>query len=160
MVFYGEPRAHLHGHDAGNAMKVALIPLAIGTLTTWLLAGPFSEFLSATLPFHEIEALPTLSILEEVVTAPATIVALVVIVLGLLAWSWRKQLSGLAGALKPVAVAAENSFGFEAINRGIVRATQSIAERLRSTQTGYLNWNVAGILFGLIVVLAVLVWGA
>ena len=41
MVFYGEPRGHAHAHDAGPAMKVALVPLALGTLTTWLLAGPF-----------------------------------------------------------------------------------------------------------------------
>ena len=34
-----------HAHDAAPAMQVALIPLAFGTLTTWLLAGPFSQFL-------------------------------------------------------------------------------------------------------------------
>ena len=46
MVFYGENRAQLHGHDAGPAMKVALVPLALGTLVSWLLAGPFSRMLA------------------------------------------------------------------------------------------------------------------
>ncbi len=49
------PAAQLHAHDAGLAMRVALIPLALGTLTTWLLAGPFGHLLKGTLPFHEIE---------------------------------------------------------------------------------------------------------
>ena len=54
---------------------------------------------------------------------------------------------------------ATNSFGFEAINRGVVRVTQNTAEALRVTQTGLLSWNVAGIAVGLIVVLIVLAWG-
>ena len=39
MVFYGEPHSDQHVHDAGPAMKVALIPLAVATLPSWLLAG-------------------------------------------------------------------------------------------------------------------------
>ncbi len=35
LVFYGEPRSHLHGHDAPAAMRVSLSLLAAGTLTTW-----------------------------------------------------------------------------------------------------------------------------
>ncbi|HPV08164.1 MAG TPA: NADH-quinone oxidoreductase subunit L, partial [Aggregatilineales bacterium] len=43
MVFYGERRSTAHVHDAPTAMRVALIPLAIGTVTTWLLIGPFGR---------------------------------------------------------------------------------------------------------------------
>ncbi len=56
MVFFGEPRGGKHVHDAGPAMKVALVPLAFGTLTTWLLAGDFGHFLGKALPpEHEVE---------------------------------------------------------------------------------------------------------
>jgi NADH-quinone oxidoreductase subunit L len=157
LVFYGEARSKLHVHDAGTAMKVALIPLALGTLTTWLLAGPFGRMLQSTLPFHGIDVTSTVAALKEVVTAPATLIALAVIALGLAAWWQRKRLEGLANALQGVARAAADSFGFEAINRGVVRGTQATGEALRVTQTGTLNWNVVGIVAGLIVVLAILI---
>ncbi len=160
MVFYGEPRKELHAHDAGVYMKVALIPLAALSLVTWLAAGPFSTLLKNTLPNHEIKLLPTMHMVEEVVTAPATWIAMLVIAIGLVAWWQRHRLDGLAKSLKGLGDAAVNSFGFEAINHGIVDGVQSTAESLRVTQTGVLNWNVASILIGLIVVLLILVMGA
>ena len=46
MVFFGEPRGTPGTCTTpGVAMKVALVPLALGTLTTWLLAGDFAHFL-------------------------------------------------------------------------------------------------------------------
>ena len=159
MVFYGEQRSHLHGHDAGNAMKVSLILLAAGTLTTWLLAGPFGELLHSTLPTHEIEALPTLEVLKEVVTAPATLLALAVIALGLAAFWWRSAIKGLTDSLKWLASIAKHSYGFEAINRFIVNISQGGGEVLRYTQTGVLGWNVFGIVAGLAIVLGILAMG-
>jgi len=160
MVFFGEARSHLHGHDAGTAMRVAFVPLALGTLTTWLLAGPFGHLLQSTLPHHEVEVESTGAVLMEVITAPATLVALVVIALGLAAWWGRERLAGLARSLQGVGAAAANSFGFEAINRAIVAGTQRSAEALRGTQTGMVNWNVLGILAGLVIVLAIVALGA
>jgi len=159
MVFFGRPLSALHGHDAGVAMRVALIPLALGTLTTWLLAGPFSHLLAETLPFHEVHAESTAYIVAEVITAPATLVALAVIALGLAAWIGRGRLFGLSSALRGLGRAAANSFGFEAINRGVVDLTQKSAEALRTTQTGIVSWNIVGIIAMLAIVLAVLAWG-
>jgi len=159
LVFYGQPRSEVHAHDAGTAMKVALAPLALGTLTTWLLAGSFARLLSESLPAHEIAAHPTAEILLEVVTAPVTWVALLVIGLGLLAWWQRERLMGIGKALTGLKNLALNSFGFEAINRGVVLGMQNSAEKLRDTQTGMLNWNVAYLLIALILVLAVLALG-
>lgn len=159
MVFYGEPHSEKHVHDAGPAMKVALIPLAFATLTSWLLAGSFGKLLGPdTLPSHGIEIASLGEVVHEVLSLP-TLIALVVIALGLAAWWWRGKLSGLANALKGVGTAAANSFGFEAINRGIVKGTQNTAEALRVTQTGLLNWNIFGIVAGLILVLAVVIFG-
>jgi len=160
MVFYGKPRAKLHAHEAGTAMKTALAPLAAGTLLTWLLAGPFSKLLETTLPHHALEAHSTLHFLEEVILAPATLIAMAVIALGLAAWWQRERLQGLVHALRGLARAATDSFGFEAINRGIVRATQNSAENLRVTQTGLVSWNILGIMAGLVLVLVILLLGA
>jgi NADH-quinone oxidoreductase subunit L len=158
LVFFGSERSHLHAHDAQTAMKVSLGLLSLGTLTTWLLAGPFSELLHGTLPFHEIHALPTTEILQEVISLP-TLIALNAVAIGLILWWTRDFWKGLVNRAQGLAQMARDSFGFEAINRGVVRVTVQSAESLRVTQTGLLNWNVAGIIGGLIVVLIVLAAG-
>ena len=158
MVFFGEPRGGKHVHDAGLATKVALVPLALGTLTTWLLAGDFGHFLGKALPEgYEVET--TAALLTKIATAPATFVALAVVALGLAAWWQREKLSGVASALRGVGTMASNSFGFEAINRAIVGITAGSAESLRTTQTGVLNWNVLAILAALVVLLGILALG-
>ena len=161
MVFYGEPAAARHAHDAGPAMKVALVPLAIGTLTTWLLAGGFARFLGSALPEahggHAVES--TGALLAQIATAPATAVALLVVAAGLGCYWQRARLSGLSAALEGVGSMARHNFGFEAINRGVVIVTQEAAESLRVTQPGILNWNVMAILVALVVVLAILALG-
>jgi NADH-quinone oxidoreductase subunit L len=159
LVFYGPPRSELHAHDAGPAMKIALAPLALGTLTTWLLAGGFSRLLSETLPAHAIAALSTGEILLEVVSAPVTLIALAVILLGAAAWWQRDRLTALAKGLTAVRTAVSNGFGFEALNRWVVTVVQNGAETLRVTQTGALSWNVAYLVIALLLVLAILVFG-
>jgi len=160
MVFYGQERSKLHGHDAPLAMRIALIPLALGTLTTWLLAGSAGKLLAnSILPFgNEVESLST--VLGKVVLNPATLIALIVVLLGLGIWYWREQFKGLAQSLHWLGKAAADSFGFEWINKGIVKTTIDGAEGLRVTQTGVLNWNLLGIVAGLVIVLAILVMGA
>ncbi len=156
MVFIRRPDKASNAHDAGTAMKVALISLALATLTTWLLAGPFSNLLEGI----QVEpAAATIKILGEVISTPMTLVALAVIATGLAAWWWRQRLLPVTRALQWVKKAASASFGFEAINQGIISAVQDSGEALRVTQTGLLNWNVFGILLALVVVLAILVWG-
>ncbi len=160
MVFYGEERSELHVHPVGVFSKIALTPLAIGAVTTWLLAGPFAKTLAGSLPVHTIHEMTTLEMIKEVFGTPATFIALAVVGFGVLTWFLREHLNGVVKALHFVQVAAENSFGFEAINRGIVRGVSGLAEALRGLQTGQLNWNVFGILVALILVLAVLLIGA
>ena len=159
LVFFGEERSRLHAHDAQSAMKVSLGLLALGTVTTWLLAGPLNELLKSTLPFHNLSELTTGEMINEVIGAPATYLALAVIAIGVWCWQQRNRLTGITKTLQGFGRMATNSFGFEAINRGVVRATRGTAEALRVTQTGLLSWNVVGIALGLIVVLIVLAWG-
>jgi NADH-quinone oxidoreductase subunit L len=157
LVFFGETRSHLHVHETGNAMKTALIPLALGTLTTWLLVGPFSELLKNTLPMHEIELVSLGGLAQKLFSDPLTYLALGVIAVGIVCWWQRQSLEVVAKGFSSFSKAAQNSFGFEAINRVVVKVTQEGAEALRPTQTGVLAWNVAGILLALIVVLLILI---
>jgi NADH-quinone oxidoreductase subunit L len=159
LVFFGKERNYLPVHPAGTGMNVALGMLAAGTCLTWLLIGRLSGLLSSTLPFHDIEPESLLEMVTAVLTAPSTWFTLLIIAMGL-GYSWLRargyQLFG-GGWLNSV---AETSFGFEPVNRLIVRGTYRIAEQLSLTQTGELNWNILGIISALLVVLVVLWLGA
>ena len=167
MVFFAAPaEKDRHVHEAGPAMKVALIPLALGSLVTWLLAGPFHALLARTLPFHfggagegALETPGTWQVVVEVITAPSTWIALAVVAVGILAWLSRGVFAKLGAGLRPARRAAEAGFGFEAVNRGVSNAVQGMGEGLRATQTGILNWNIAAIVMAVIAVLAAVALG-
>jgi NADH-quinone oxidoreductase subunit L len=160
MVFFGEP-AHPSRkvHDAQMAMRVALLPLAIGALTTWLLAGLLSKASADTLPFHGLHELTTLELAEEILLAPATWIAMAVIAAGFLTWVFRGKLTWLSKSFAWLAFAAKNSFGFEKINQFVVTLIQRSASLLRKTQTGQLNWNIAALISCLVIVLIIVIWG-
>ncbi len=160
LVFFGEPRSEYHVHPIGWEMKVALIPLAAAALLSWLAVGRFSVLLGEkSLPFHSIEPLPLQELFHMVISIP-TLVVLAVIAAAILFWVFHKKLKGVINGLKSIRWAAENSFGFEAINNAVVKVTESTAEALRSTQTGILGWNVFGIVASIIILFAILILGA
>lgn len=160
MVFYGESNEELSIHPLGRNMKIALAPLAFGALTTWLLIGPFSKMMSQSLPVHGLHELTLVQMVEHVVSAPATWIAVAIILLGMMTWFGRESLESVQTIFKPLANIAEASFGFEGINKFIVSSSNSIGEKLRTTQTGKLNWNIFYLLVALVVVFAVLLIGA
>jgi len=160
LVFFGQPQGKTHVHDAGAPMQTALIPLALGTLTSWLLIGWFGNWLQATLPYEHLHVAGTGEMLLAIITAPATYLALAVVALGLAAWWQRDRLTGLGRSLQGFGRAAANGFGFESLNQGAVNLTQKAAAALQLTQTGQLNWNVVGIVAALVVVLLVLAGAA
>src|SRR5574341_1637937 len=154
LTFFGEPRVQRHAHDAGPAMRISLGLLALGTLTTWLLAGSLERLLTPCLA----SACTLEAMVSRVVTATSTFIALAAIGAGIAGWWWWERQSYSRSPM--LARAAASGFGFEWINRRIVAVTQGTASALRTLQTGQLNWNVAGIVGGLILVLAVLMWRA
>jgi NADH-quinone oxidoreductase subunit L len=160
LVFFGKPAADQHVHKTGTAMKVALLPLAIGAFISWLVAGPLMDLMKSSLPFHEIETTSTWQLAREILTAPETLLVLAVIILGATIWRARRPLGWLFKMVRPLDKLADASFGFEAINRAVVRGVQGFGEAMRFTQTGELAWNVVGIAAGLIILLAILTLGA
>ena len=159
LVFFGAAREELHVHRAGDAMRVALGILAVSTCVTWLFFGGLNGLFSTTLPFHDIEHESLLEVVTAILSAPATWFALLVVGLGFVIAYIRmmgfKYFGG--GILQPL---VDTSFGFDSLNTLVVKVVSNFAERLRATQTGELNWNILGIIGGLLVVLVVLWMGA
>lgn len=161
MVFEGAAATPREVHDAPSAMRLSLSLLAFGCLTSWLLAGPFGHLLARTLPFHTLHPVTTLEFVVELVSQPSTALALVVVLSGLACWQFRDRLMGVRSALARARALTSSDFGFEPLNKLIVRVTQRTANWLGRTQSGQLNWNIAGIAGGLTLVLAaVLIWGS
>ena len=160
LVFFDAPRSDLHVHPSGNAIKFATAALALGTLSTWLLAGPLSGFFAKSLPFHALEELSTWQMAEEVLLAPGTWLALSVIACGAGLWVFTRNRSA-AGSMRQVFDGLVNSsFGFETLNRHVLSLVVRVSTVLQKTQTGQLNWNILGIIGALLVVLVVLFRGA
>jgi hypothetical protein len=86
-------------------------------------------------------------------TAPITALALGCVALGFLLWGLHHRLGWLTARLQFFSRVASQDFGFEALNRAVMRSISILAERLRSTQTGDLNWNIWGIVVGLVAIL-------
>lgn len=158
LVFGGEKRSSLHAHDATLAMRISLGLLIAGSLTSWLLAGSFNHLLCETLPFHEIHDLALVEILRVVIMAPLTWLALGVIGFGMLVWWLRDRLSWLTRGLGWLNSLTAHSFGFEWVNLQIIKIVKGLSGVAAITQTGMLNWNVVGIVGGLIVILIYLGW--
>jgi len=160
MVFFGEPRSDYHAHPVGLAMKIALAPLALGALVSWLAVGHFSVLLGPnSLPYHGIEPFSLGQMVHEVVALP-TLIPLAVIGLGILCWVFRSQLTWLVKGLDWMRWLAEHSFGFEGINSGIVKGAEASAEGLRVTQTGLVSWNLLAVLATLIIFFTLFAIGA
>jgi NADH-quinone oxidoreductase subunit L len=139
--------------------SIVLGLLALCTLTTWLLAGPFGNLLSASLPFHGLLAETTAQVCIGIIRAPSTLLALTVTLLGLAGWWWRERLAGLTNRFRWLDRAARAEFGFEWLNDQVAGAILFASRALSATQTGQLNWNMVGIVGGLVIVLAILAWG-
>lgn len=157
LVFFGASRVTRPARDALPAMRVALVALAFGALTTWLLAGPFECLLGGYPPMGGLFS-QTAQVCRQVIVAPTTALALLVTALGFAAWWWREQLGWLTAHLSWLVRLADGDFGFTWFNAQVVNLTLRLAQAARMTQTGQLNWNIAGIVSGLVLVLLFLMW--
>ena len=80
-------------------MGVALIPLAFGTLLPGCWPVHLARCWTKPCPSTRLRRNRLVAIVLEVVEAPATLIALAVIALGVAAWVWRGRLAGMTKAL-------------------------------------------------------------
>jgi NADH-quinone oxidoreductase subunit L len=158
LVFFGR-RGTLHPvAEAPALMRAILGILVVLSATTWLGGGLLSQTLSTTLPQHALEAESMLQQITRLLAAPSTYLALVLSGVGLALWIWRERLAALKQGLQPLARIAADGFGFERVDRTASSFVQRAAAWLARTQTGSLNWNIAGLVGALALILGVLVW--
>jgi NADH-quinone oxidoreductase subunit L len=156
-VFFTEGEWVWPLHDASPTMRLPLIVLAVGALTTWLLAAPLGASLAASMPYHDV---PHITLAEMIVHAlqPGVLIALSVIASGLLAYPLRRPLSVIGVLLTPLTRAARADFGFDGVMRGMASLVSGTALAALRTETGQINWNIAGIAGALLAILGILAW--
>ena len=137
-------------------MRVSLGLLAVGTLTTWLLAGPFGAS-AGTAPCRSTSCTPS-DLGELVARDPGRAAHLAragrdragpagLVVAG--SPGLARGRVRLAGRRWPRRASASSG----SIEQVVRRDAGHPPNALRATQTGQLNWNVVGIIGGLVVVL-------
>ena len=158
LVFYGPARDELHPHAVGLPTKISLAVLAVGAFTTWLLFEGIDRLFALTLPFHGFEPEGLLEVVKVISISPWTWLALAVIGAGagLFWWLGRKD----PFERGPLGGIVDASFGLEPVNAHVVSDMKMLSAVFSKAQTGELNWNILGILGGLLLVLVVLMWGA
>ena len=160
LVFFRQPETAPAGHGATPMTMVApLVVLAIGACLAWLVAEPFARWMQATLPFHTAFLLPDRPV-EELISVHtavslSTAVVLGVTLLSALLWVWTSRRSG-TGATQ--AIARTEAF-FNDSASAVAGATRGAAGLLQTTQTGQLNWNVAGLALLAVALLLIVVLG-
>ena len=158
LVFYRKSGADSSIQEAPPITRFVLAVLALGVLTTWLLIGTFSRKLVNSLPFHNLHSESLLAVMVEIFSSPWTYLILGVVCIGLLVWIYRSRLTRITQALAVSDEFIRQGFGFEQINQYIIHVTRNTAESIRKLQTGQLNWNILGIMLGLVVVLVLAAW--
>ena len=160
LVFRGEPRFSGTAHDAPTPMSSVLAILAGAATTSWLLLGPYSEAMVATMPAYPVGGTSVLDVGAMVLRWPEILVPLAVLALsGYLVFRHGPRFEARLPEASAYARIVRSGFGLDAAYNVFARGLAEFAQGLRATQTGDLNVNVAGVLGAILVIVVVLLLG-
>jgi len=148
LVFFRQGQSPATNHGRVSWFMVGpLVVLAVAVLIIWPVAGPLATWLRATLPFHAPYLLPEWPVAEliswQTVLSPSTAIVLGATLAGALLW-WARR--GVGAGELPGSVGIGRAEGlFDRAATSISTVTRGTAALLQQTQTGQLNWNIAGV---------------
>lgn len=166
LLFFSEPQNAREPVKASVSpfMMLPLVILALGASFAWLLAEPLALWMKQTMPFHNAFLLPGRAVGDLISThtffSISTVIVLSMTTVGLLlGWQSARRISTdqprstLTRAIERTGMVFDDSASYvAAIARGA-------SAGLQKSQTGQLNWNIAGIVLGLIALLIILLQG-
>ena len=166
MVFIATPHTE-SAHEKIHVSPFMTIPLgilAIGVTFAWLLIEPFANWMKATLPYHELFLMSDWPAEQLISTHTAlstsTLLVLLVTAVGLIFGKRSADKSAVVGGTSLMARRIDRiGMVFDQSARAVVDATRTSAALLQKTQTGQLNWNVVGIVLGMIALLLIVLQG-
>lgn len=145
-------------HDGPVAMSAPLVILAAGAVLFWLAVGFYSQNVVSGAEAYDLHTIQ-LGELVQHVTANGLLVGvtgvIIVVFFGLwIQWARTGQAIMMEGPVAQWLI--DTKCFFDAFYRTAVDMIAGFCHGLRRLQTGDLNYNVAGIVFGLIVLLILL----
>jgi NADH-quinone oxidoreductase subunit L len=153
LVFWGESRRDSTAHEAPWQMTVPLVLLALGTIVSWLGIG----FLSRA--YHSFDlsdfGLTLSSFIIETFQTPVVWISLVAFLIGIGLFKIRKQYAANKAGEQSVIIARQG-YGFDRFYGGIIRCLRWFSTQFRKTHTGDLNYNIAGIALGFLLLILIL----
>jgi len=153
LVFWGESRRDKTAHEAPWQMALPLIILALGTIVSWLGIGFLSRaYASFDLSEH---GLTLSSFIVETFETPVVWISIAAFLIGIGLFKVRKQYAANKAGEKSVIIARQG-YGFDAFYGGIIRSLRGFSTHFRKTHTGDLNYNVAGIVLGFLLLILIL----
>jgi NADH-quinone oxidoreductase subunit L len=153
LVFWGESRRNTIAHETPWQMATPLVLLAIGTVVSWMGIGFISR---AYTTFNLSEHGFTLSsFISETFQTPVIWISLVAFIIGIGLFMIRKRYAANKIGDRTVIV-AQQGYGFDTFYGWIIQCLRGFAARFRKTQTGDLNYNIAGIALGFLLLVIIL----
>jgi len=159
LVFWGKSRREKAAHEAPWQMSVPLILLMIGTIVSWLSIGFLTRAYSS-FNIAEVHPLDLITFITETFSNPVMYLSLFAFFIGVGIFLVRKVYAENKIGRTAITV-ARKGYGFDTFYGWIVLGLRAFATRFRKTHTGDLNYNVGGIVIGLIllIVLVMLIGG-
>lgn len=153
LVFWGESRRNTTTHEAPWQMAVPLLLLAIGTIVSWMGIGFLTRaYTSFDLSEH---GLTLSSFIIETFQTPVVWISLAAFIIGVGLFMIRKRYAANKVGNRTVIVARQG-YGFDTFYGWIIQCLRGFAARFRKTHTGDLNYNIAGIALGFLLLLIIL----
>ena len=153
LVFWGESRRNTTAHEAPWQMAAPLVLLAIGTVVSWMGIGFLTRaYTSFDLSEH---GLTLSSFIIETFQTPVVWISLAAFIIGIGLFMIRKRYAANKVGDRTVIVARQG-YGFDTFYGWIIQCLRGFAARFRKTHTGDLNYNIAGIALGFLLLLIIL----
>jgi NADH-quinone oxidoreductase subunit L len=153
LVFWGESRRNTMAHEATWQMAAPLVLLAIGTIVSWMGIGFLTRaYTSFDLSEH---GLTLSSFISETFQTPVVWISLGAFIIGIGLFMIRKRYAANKIGDRTVIVARQG-YGFDTFYGWIIQCLHGFATRFRKTHTGDLNYNIAGIALGFLILLIIL----
>jgi len=153
LVFWGESRRNTTAHEAPWQMAAPLILLAIGTVVSWVGIG----FLSRAYKSYDLSehGLTVSSFVTETFQTPVVWISLIAFFIGIGLFMIRKQYAVQSIGARTVIIARQG-YGFDRFYGWIIQCLRRFALVFRKTHTGDLNYNIAGIALGFLLLFIIL----
>jgi len=153
LVFWGESRRTTTAHEAPWQMAAPLVLLAIGTVVSWMGIGFLSRaYTSFDLSEH---GFTLYSFITETFQTPVVWISLIAFLMGVGLFMIRKRYAANIIGDRTVIVARQG-YGFDRFYGWIIQCLRRFTLGFRNTHTGDLNYNIAGIALGFLLLIIIL----